>query len=223
MKILIIEDEEKLCKALKKGLEQEGYAVDYVLDGRSGRQRMELCEKEYDLAILDLMLPEESGVEVAKAVREKGITIPILVLTARGTIEDKVEALDVGADDYLMKPFSFGELMARVRALMRRPNQSLPSELKVGEIMLNPATREVFKSEKRVPLTLKEYAILEYLMRNPNIVVTREQLLEHVWDFAFDSFSNVVDVHIKNLRKKLGDKNDKTLKTIRGIGYKIVA
>jgi DNA-binding response OmpR family regulator len=221
MRILIVEDEETLARSLKKGLEKEGYAVDYVTDGETAQRRIELYNKEYDLIILDLMLPKKDGIEVCRSVREQGIKNPILVLTARYETGDKVKALDCGADDYLVKPFSLEELLARVRALMRRPNETLPTELKVQDLVLNTATRKVKRGNKDVGLTVKEFALLEYLMRHPNQVLNRNQILDHIWGFDFDSFSNVVDVHVKNLRKKVEGKNGKMIETIRGVGYKI--
>jgi len=224
MRILVVEDEEKLAEAIKKGLEKEGYAVDYILDGEAGQRRIEINHKDYDLIILDLMLPKVSGFDIAKNTRHLGILTPILILTARDAIEDKVSALDSGADDYLVKPFSFEELFARVRALLRRPEQALPVELKVKDLSMNVNTRKVHRNGKEILLTLKEFGLLEYLMRHPNQVLTREQILDHLWDFAFDSFSNIVDVHMKNLRKKVDTEfHDKLLETIRGVGYKIRA
>lgn len=222
MRILIVEDEEKLAVSLKKGLEKEGYAVDYIMDGESGERRIVINHKDYDLVILDLMLPGKDGFQICRSVREQHITTPILVLTARDATDDKVAALDAGADDYLVKPFSFEELMARVRALLRRPEQALPNQLVVHDLILDTTTRKVTRKDKEINLTLKEFNLLEYLMRNADQVLTREQILDHLWDFAFDSFSNVVDVHIKNLRKKIdGNYNEKLLETIRGVGYRI--
>ena len=222
MKILVVEDNEKLAKSLKKGLEQEGYAADYITDGEAGQRRLEVGVKDYDLVILDRMLPKRDGVSVCKNWREQDIMTPVIMLTAKDMDEDKIFGLDSGADDYLIKPFSFLELLARIRALLRRPKTTLPSELKIKDLVLNVSTRKVFRGQREVCLTLKEFAILEYLVRHPNQVLDREQIISHVWDFAFDSFSNLVDVHIKNLRKKLEKKNDeKILETIRGIGYRI--
>ncbi len=222
MRILIIEDEEKLAISLKKGLEKEGYAVDYVLDGETGQRRIALNHQDYDLVILDLMMPKRDGFEVCRNVRKQNITIPILVLTARDATEDKVQALNDGADDYLVKPFSFEELTARIRALLRRPEQALTEELTVRDLVLNTSSRKVHRRGDEIFLTLKEFSLLEYLMRHPNQVVTRENMIDHLWDFAFDSFSNVVDVHIKNLRRKIdGNYDEKLLETIRGVGYKI--
>ena len=222
MKILVVEDNEKLAKSLKKGLEQEGYAADYITDGEAGQRRLEVGVKDYDLVILDRMLPKRDGVSVCKNWREQDIMTPVIMLTAKDMDEDKIFGLDSGADDYLIKPFSFLELLARIRALLRRPKTTLPSELKIKDLVLNVSTRKVFRGQREVHLTLKEFAILEYLVRQPNQVLNREQIISHVWDFAFDSFSNLVDVHIKNLRKKLEGKNDaKILETIRGVGYRI--
>ncbi|MBX4211104.1 response regulator transcription factor [Candidatus Parcubacteria bacterium] len=221
MRILIVEDEEKLAKSLKKGLEKEGYAADYITDGEVAQRRIEICHKDYDLVILDWMLPKKDGVEICKAVRAEHITIPILMLTARVDTNDKVTALDIGADDYLVKPFSLEELLARVRALLRRPAQALPTELKIQDLTLNTGTRKVTRNSKEIKLTVKEFALLEYLMRHPNQVINRNQILDHLWGFDFDSFSNVVDVHIKNLRKKINNSRRKILETIRGIGYRI--
>lgn len=223
MRILIVEDEEKLAKALKRGLEKEGYAVDFVLDGEQGEQRIELYQNEYDLVVLDLMLPKKSGATVCRNVRKKGIRTPILILSAKGMTEDKTELLDLGADDYLVKPFSFEELSARIRALLRRPEEVIPTVLKVGKVTLNTATRQVFVNGTEVDLTLKEFVLLEYLIRSKGRVLTREQIFDALWDFANDSFSNVIDVHIKNLRKKLKDDshNPRLLQTVRGVGYKI--
>jgi DNA-binding response OmpR family regulator len=222
MRILIVEDEEKLAQSLKKGLEKEGFAVDYIMDGEAGERRIIVSHKDYDLIILDLMLPGKDGFEICRDVREQQITTPILVLTARDATEDKVNALDAGADDYLVKPFSFEELMARVRALLRRPEQALPNELVVKDLHLDTTTRKVTRKGREISLTLKEFNLLEYLMRHADQVLTREQILDHLWDFAFDSFSNVVDVHVKNLRKKIdGNHHEKLLETIRGVGYRI--
>lgn len=224
MRILIVEDEEKLAKALKRGLEKEGYAVDYILDGATGQRRIELYRKEYDLIILDLMLPQKDGFEICKNVRAQNITVPILVLTARGVIEDKVRALNSGADDYLVKPFSFEELAARIRALLRRPTQSIPPELTARDLVVNVSTRKAHRNGVEIPLTLKEFELLEYFMRHPNQVLNREQIMDHLWGFDFDSFSNVIDVHIKNLRKKISGENnynEEILETIRGVGYRI--
>ncbi len=222
MRILIVEDEEKLALSLKKGLEKEGFAVDYIMDGDAGERRIVISHKDYDLVILDLMLPGKDGFQICRSVREQQINVPILVLTARDATDDKVAALDAGADDYLVKPFSFEELMARVRALLRRPEQALPNELTVRDLKLDTTTRKVTRKGKEISLTLKEFNLLEYLMRNVDQVLTREQILDHLWDFAFDSFSNVVDVHIKNLRKKIdGTHHEKLLETIRGVGYRI--
>jgi len=222
MKILIAEDNEKLAALLKKGLESKGYAADCVIDGEEAQTRIELGHEDYDLVILDLMMPKKSGFEVCQNVRNSKIFIPILILTARDSTNDKISALDMGADDYLVKPFSFKELLARIRALMRRPKKSLPAELKTRDIVLNPATRKVLRKGQEIKLTLKEFSLLEYLMRHPNQVINREQILDNMWDFGFDSFSNIIDVHIKNLRKKLEDsKKENLLETIRGVGYKL--
>ncbi len=222
MKILVIEDDELLSKALKANLEKEGHTVDYVNDGAAGQKRIDMYHDTYDLIILDLILPNITGEEICKHVREKKIYVPILVLTGMEAVDRKVSVLDAGADDYLTKPFSIPELIARVRALLRRPRVALPSLLKAGDVVLDPASRRVFRAEQEIHLTLKEFKLLEHLMRHPNQVVTRDQLLEHVWDFNFDSFSNLVDVHINKLRKKLTtDKTKAIIETIRGVGYRL--
>ncbi|MCL4358449.1 response regulator transcription factor [Patescibacteria group bacterium] len=218
MRILIIEDEEKLAQSLKNGLGKEGYAVDCVFDGETGAKRIEIEGSDYDLIILDLMLPRKNGLEICQEVRQKDINVPILMLT----VEDRVTGLDLGADDYLVKPFAFEELLARIRTLLRRPRNNLLLELKYKDINLNPATRKVYVNNKEIDLTTKEFNLLEYFLRNTGQVLTREDLLNHLWDFNFSSFSNVIDVHMKNLRKKIDNgKKDKLFETIRGVGYRL--
>lgn len=222
MRILIVEDEEKLAQALKKGLEREGYSVDTIADGIAAARRITLNHKDYDVIILDLMLPGKDGFEICREVREQAITTPILILTARDAIEDKVAVLNSGADDYLVKPFLFEEVVARIRALLRRPKEALPNELLVHDLTLDTVTRKVTRKGKEINLTLKEFNLLEYLMRHPGQVLSREKILDHIWDFGFDSFSNIVDVHTKNLRKKIDEPyHEKLLETIRGVGYRI--
>ncbi len=219
MKILLTEDNEKLAKSVKKGLEQEGYAVDIIDNGEVAEKHMVFHRAEYDLMILDIMLPGKDGISVCNSLRMQGITVPIIMLTARDTVQDKITGLDAGADDYLIKPFSFDELVARIRALLRRPKESLPTILQVGGVSLNSTTKNVTVDGQSISLTLREFAILEYLLRHPNQVLTREQILSHVWDFSFEGMSNVVDVHIKNLRRKL-QHYEKNLETLRGMGYR---
>ncbi|MES2135339.1 MAG: response regulator transcription factor [Patescibacteria group bacterium] len=222
MRILVIEDEEKLADALVKGLTKKGYAVDAVNDGEKGLTRMSLHRSDYDLVILDLMLPTLDGYGICISAREQGITTPILVLTARNETETKVKLLLSGADDYLVKPFSFEELGARVQALLRRPVEAVPQILSIQDIELNPSLRTVTRGGTDIPLTLKEFGMLEYFMRHPNQVVNREDILSHLWDFSYASFSNVVDVHVKNLRRKLDDATGPSiLETVRGIGYRL--
>ena len=222
MKILIIEDEEKLAISIQKGLKQNGYTSDYVLDGELAEKRLSLHRKDYDLVILDLMLPKKNGFEICKTARTNSVTIPILILTARDAIDDKVLALDNGADDYLVKPFSFDELLARIRALLRRPSEKKVPILEIDDLVLNPNSREVTRQDKIINLTLKEYELLQYLMRDPGRVFGREDIFAHLWDFADSSLSNVIDVHIKNLRKKIDDGYPKKLlETVRGVGYRI--
>lgn len=222
MRALIIEDEDKLAESLKKGLERSGYAADYVLDGEAGERRIELYHKDYDIIILDLMLPKKNGFEVCRTARERGFTLPILILTARDMTEDKVLALDSGADDYLVKPFSFEELLARVRALLRRPPVTLNNELQVGTIVMKLAEREVFQEGKKLDLTLKEFELLHYLMRHQGKAINREDLYLHLWDFADNAMSNIIDAHVKNLRRKLDvGEQATTIETVRGVGYRV--
>jgi DNA-binding response OmpR family regulator len=219
MKILVVEDNQKLAGYIKKALEQKSYSVDCVYDGLSGEKRAEFGE--YDLIVLDIMLPEKNGINVCHDLREKNINVPIIMLTAKGELDDKIEGLDSGADDYLVKPFELTELLARIRALLRRPKEKTAEILTAQDITIDNAKHNASINGKTLLLTLKEYAVLEYLIRNKEQVLTRDQILEHCWDFAFDSFSNIVDVYIKQLRKKLGDNDEKYIKTIRGVGYKI--
>ena len=213
-----MEDEEKLAK----GLEHKGYAVDVIHDGNKAFDRISLNHIDYDIVILDLMLPGKDGATITKEVRERDITVPILILTARDEVENKVDLLLSGADDYLVKPFSFDELNARITALLRRPEKMVSTILQIRDIKLNPAERVVTKGDVVIPLTLKEFGLLEHFMRNPNKVINREELLSHLWDFNYDSFSNVVDVHIKNLRRKLdGSGRENILETVRGVGYRL--
>jgi DNA-binding response OmpR family regulator len=221
MHILIIEDQENLAKLVKSGLEAEGFAADCAFDGESGLKRILLDHENYDLVILDWMLPKMNGDEICRKVREKQIDVPILMLTARDGAKDVIAGLECGADDYLTKPFSFDVLIARIRAILRRPKTTLPLELKCKSVSLNPATKKVLLEKKEIDLTLKEFSLLEYLMRNCGAAVTRDQILSNIWDFAFDSFANVVDVHITNLRKKLRDKDAKIIETVRGVGYRM--
>ncbi|HWP61254.1 MAG TPA: response regulator transcription factor [Candidatus Paceibacterota bacterium] len=224
MKILLVEDEEKLAEALKRGLEMSGYTVDIVGDGKKALTRISLHRNDYDIVILDLMLPSMDGHEVCKEIRAADITVPILILTARAETDTKVNLLLSGADDYLVKPFSFAELSARIQALLRRPTETLPQVLRAADIELNVNTRRATQSGEALSLTLKEFGLLEYFLRHPNQVVNREDLLSHLWDFNYVGFSNVVDVHIKNLRRKLTEAGaEDILETVRGIGYRLRA
>ena len=222
MRILIIEDNQKLAGSLKRGFEQEGYAADYLLNGEDGEKRVIMSREDYDIIVLDITLPQKNGIEVCRSLREQGVMTPIIMLTARDTVEDKMQGLDCGADDYLVKPFSFGELLSRVRALSRRPRNSLPPELTIGDLTLKPATQETFYGKKKINLTLTEFRLLEFFMSKPDEVITRQKLVDHLWDYDFDPTSRVMDVHINNLRNKLrSNKGGPTLETVRGIGYRL--
>ncbi|HAS80924.1 MAG: Two component transcriptional regulator, winged helix family [Candidatus Nomurabacteria bacterium GW2011_GWE1_32_28] len=217
MRILIVEDNEKLAKYTKQMLEEEGYAVDSSYDGEAGERMAR--SGSHDLVILDIMLPKKDGISLCKSLRDDNINLPIIMITAKEGLDDKILGLDSGADDYLIKPFDMEELLARVRALLRRPKEKVILKLEVQNIVLDNSKHIATQKGILLNLTLKEYSILEYLMLNADQVVTREQLLEHCWDFAYSAFSNITDVYIKQLRKKLKDTNEKYIKTIRGVGY----
>jgi len=218
MRILVIEDEKKVANFIKKGLEEEHYAVDTAYDGEIGLYMSET--NEYDLIVLDLMIPQIDGWEVLKRIRSSKNNVPILVLTAKDSVEDIVRGLDSGCDDYLTKPFEFIEFLARTRALLRREKIEKEPLLKMANLTLSPVTHKVMRRGKEIELTSKEYALLEYFMRNPNKVLTRTMISEHVWDYHFDSMTNVVDVYVNYIRKKI-DKGfePKLIHTIRGVGY----
>lgn len=221
MRILVVEDNVKLAEYIKQMFEEEGYAVDSASDGETGERMAR--GGAYDAVILDVMLPVKDGIAVCKDLREIDMNAPILMLTARGDIDDRVLGLDSGADDYLVKPFEMKELLARIRALLRRPQEKYIAVLSVQDLTLDPTKHIVTKKNRSISLTQKEYSILEYLMRNVDTVVTREQLLEHCWDFAYSAFSNITDVYIRQLRKKLNDTNEHYIQTIRGVGYKFTS
>jgi two-component system OmpR family response regulator len=220
MRVLVVEDEVKMAGLLRRALEEEGYSVDVAARGEDALWLG--TENTYDAIVLDLMLPDLDGFEVSRRLREAGRWSPVLMLTARDAVADRVAGLDAGADDYLTKPFSFAELLARLRALMRRGAGERPSVLRVGDLELDPARRTVSRDGTRIDLTAKEFALLEYLMRHPGEVLTRTQLIEHVWDFAYDGDSNVVDVYIRYLRNKVDRPfgND-SIRTVRRAGYRL--
>jgi DNA-binding response OmpR family regulator len=220
MRILVVDDDKRLNGIIKRGLLEEAYAVDVAYDGEEAVYLAWI--NPYDLIILDIMMPKKDGIEVCSELRTNGMNMPILMLTAKDTVEDRVKGLDAGADDYLVKPFAFNELLARVRALLRREGVSKAPEIQIGDLVLNTLTREVRRGEKFIELTTKEYVILEYFMRHPNIVVTRTMLEEHAWDYDFDSMSNLVDVYIRRLRSKVDNGEENSLiHTVRGAGYRL--
>ncbi len=222
MRILLVEDEKKMSSFIDRGLREEGFAVDAAFDGETGWDYANT--NDYDLIILDLMLPKMNGIAVCGKIREKGLRVPVLMLTARDAVEDKVKGLDAGADDYLTKPFAFDELLARIRALMRRP-QTLEQEvvLAVGGVKLDLLARRVWVADREVSLSQKEFALLEFLMRKKGEVVSRAQIAEHVWDLHFDPMSNTIDVFINFLRKKIDTGREKSLiETVRGSGYRFL-
>ena len=220
MRIILIEDDKKIAAFSKKGLEEEHYAVDVFHDGEDGAYWATV--NDYDLIILDIMLPKKNGIEICNEIRHKNILTPILMLTAKTSIEDRVKGLDTGADDYLTKPFAFEELFARVRSLLRRNQAYKTKTLKIADLELDPASRKVSRAGKKIALTGKEYALLEYLMRNKGRVLTETMIIDHVWDMNFDPESNIVNVYIHHLREKV-DRGfgKKLIHTIRSLGYTI--
>jgi len=220
MRILVVEDDHPLATFVQKGLEAEHYAVDVASDGEQARYMA--AESEYDLLILDLNLPKMDGIDVLRAVRPKKPSLPVLVLTARSRIEDRVQSLDSGADDCLIKPFSFTELSARVRALLRRGPRTVDTVLQVADLELDRVERKVKRAGKFIELTSKEFGLLEYLMRNSGRRVTRTMIVEHVWNLSFDTSTNIVDVYINYLRKKIDEGfNPRLIHTVRGVGYEL--
>lgn len=217
MRVLVVEDEKKVADFIRRGLQQERYAVDVAHDGEEGAYLAE--NFDYDLLVLDLMLPKLSGLDVLRQLRGKKPSLPVLILTARGSVEERVAGLDQGADDYLAKPFAFAELSARVRALLRRGVREA-AELRVADLALDAATHQVTRAGRKIDLSPKEFALLEYLLRNARRPVTRTMIIEHVWDIHFDSVTNVVDVYINYLRNKV-DKgfSPRLIHTLRGVGY----
>jgi heavy metal response regulator len=218
MNILVVEDEKKVASFIQRGLEGEGFSVDVASDGESG---VELgAKKNYDLILMDVMLPKMDGLQAIKMLREKEVDTPVLCLTAKDTVEDIVSGLDSGSDDYLTKPFAFAELLARVRALVRRGAQERGAEITYADLRLDPVTHKVWRGGREIDLTAKEYSLLEFFMRNPETTLTRTMIAEHVWDYTFDSFTNIIDVYVNYLRKKVDREYEKKLiHTVRGIGY----
>ncbi|CUS88978.1 two component transcriptional regulator, winged helix family [Candidatus Kryptonium thompsonii] len=220
MKILLIEDEKKVASFIKRGLEEEFFTVDVAYDGEKG-EFMALTS-EYDLIILDILLPKKNGLDVLKSLRANKINTPILILTAKGSIEDKVEGLNLGADDYLTKPFAFAELLARVRTLLRRASSEKSNIIKVADLELDIVKHTVKRGDKIIDLTAREFALLEYMIRNKGRVLTRTMIAEHIWDYHFDTGSKIIDVYIRRLRKKIDEGfSKKLIHTIRGVGYTI--
>ena len=218
MRILIIEDEKKVAGFIKKGLEEETYAIDVAHDGEEGLHLG--SEGQYDLIILDIMLPKVNGLEVLSQLRNQGSDVPILLLTAKDAVDDRVTGLNKGADDYLTKPFAFSELLARVRVLLRRGKAEVKTILQVDDLTLDLVSHKVDRGGDEIELTGKEYSLLEYFMRNQDKVLTRTMIAEHVWDYNFDTFTNVIDVYINHLRKKIDKgRQNKLLHTLRGVGY----
>ncbi len=220
MKILVVEDEVKVANFLKKGLEQSGYEVDVALDGEEGLSMFR--GSEYDLVLLDLMLPKISGWDLIPQIRKSKPALPIIALTARVAVEDRVQGLNLGCDDYLAKPFSFAELLARIQAQLRRGAALGTAELKVADLVLDPLKRKVQRAGKFIDLSNKEFALLEYLLRNKDQIVTRKMIVENVWDASFDNFTNVVDVYINYLRNKIDRGFEpRLIHTVRGVGYSL--
>ena len=220
MRVLVVEDEERIAEFVRNGLTEHGYAVDVARDGGEALDWADIAD--FDVIVLDVMLPVRDGVDVCKTLRARGLRTPILMLTARDAVEDRVLGLDSGADDYLVKPFAFAELVARLRALTRREPQVRGPVLHLGDLVLDSTTREVTRGGRLVDVTTKEYTLLQYLMRNPNQVLTRTMIAEHVWNYDFDNATNVIDVHIRNLRRKIDDPFPaKLIHTVRGAGYRI--
>jgi DNA-binding response OmpR family regulator len=221
MRILVVEDERKVASFLRQGLQEEGHAVEVAADGGAALDLL-LASPGYDLVVLDLMLPKRDGFDVLRTMRDRKIRTPVLVLTAKDAVPDKVAGLDLGADDYLTKPFDFEEFLARVRALLRRGAAQSAPVLRVADLLLDPATREVTRGGRRVALTAREHALLEYFLRNAGRVLTRPMLAQHVWGLDFDPESNIVDVYVGYLRRKIdGDGERRLLHTVRGAGYKL--
>ena len=220
MRILIVEDEVKMAGLLRRGLLEEGHAIDVATTG--GEALVRAGATEYDAIVLDVMLPGGDGFQVCRQLRRQGVWSPVLMLTARDAVEDRVAGLDTGADDYLTKPFSFAELLARLRALARRGVVERPALLEVGDLRLNPATRQVWRGDTEIQLSVKEFALLETFMRRPGQVLSRFDLLEHAWDYAYENRSNVVDVYVRYLREKIDRPFDRaSLETVRGAGYRL--
>ncbi|MBN9386657.1 MAG: response regulator transcription factor [Chloroflexi bacterium] len=221
MRVLLVEDNRRLSLSLKTSLIEEGYAVDTAYDGKEG---LDLAVyTTYDVIILDVMLPGMNGLEVCQNLRRQAIKTPILLLTARDSVEDRVKGLDSGADDYLVKPFAMSELLARLRALLRREASSKSGLLQVGDLVIDPATHFVERNGQDIKLTAREYTLLEYFMRHPNQLITREMVENHLWNYEFESISNVVDVYVRRLRRKIDDpfEDPKMLETVRGAGYRL--
>ena len=220
MRILVVEDELKMAAVLHRGLSEEGHAVDVARTGDDGVWMAQAVD--YDAIVLDLMLPGLDGVSVCRRWRENGVWAPVLMLTARDAVEDRVAGLDAGADDYLRKPFSFAELLARLRALARRGTPERPPVLAVGDLHLDPSTQQVWRGDNEIALSPKEFALLETFMRRPGDVLSRLQLLEHAWDYAYENRSNVVDVYVRYLREKVDRPFGRTsIETVRGAGYRL--
>jgi len=218
MKILVVEDEKKVSSFIKRGLEEEGYEVETAVDGEEGLNIA--LERRFDLIVLDWMLTKRDGMSLLKEIRDRKMTTPVLMLTAKDTVEDIVVGLETGSDDYLTKPFAFAELLARVKALIRRSEMDRGAELCFADLRIDPVAHKVWRSEKEVDLTAKEYGLLEYFMRNPNQVLTRTMIADHVWDYTFDSFTNIIDVYVNYLRKKIDREAPvKLIHTVRGVGY----
>ncbi len=218
MRILVVEDDRKVGQFIRKGLEEEGYAVDLATDGDTAVSMG--LDRLHDAIVLDVMLPGKPGLQVVRELRRAKVTTPVLLLTARDAVEDKVQGLDAGADDYLTKPFAFAELLARLRALLRRGTESRLPQLQLADLVLEPATRAVRRGGESIALTNREFALLEYLMRNQGRVLTRTMIAERVWDYSFDSATNVIDVYVNYLRKKIdAGREPKLLHTVRGVGY----
>ncbi len=220
MRVLVVDDDVRLCSVIARGLEEEGYAVDVAHDGEEGQYMAEI--HDYDLVILDIMMPKIDGITVCRRLRESDNASAILMLTAKDAVSDRVYGLDAGADDYLSKPFAFDELSARVRALTRRGAPSRSTELVAGDLILDTVTRRLRRSGDVIELTAKEYAVLEYFMRNPDAVITRGMIEEHAWNNDFDSVSNLVDVYIRRLRSKIDRPEEESfIETLRGAGYRL--